>query len=306
MTTQPNPVLEALKHTTTLARVKTKALGLTRIDRTASNKVNADNGAISKAASVNVNRLAGADVFHKNIVSIQGEAKALLQRVSQPFGEEDVWRMLPNMQFEKFVRDWAVIKQNYDKAIEQLISQAPHIIERAKENVGSFNIEVPTIEEMKDAYGLQADFMPIPDGANFRGLDENTIEKLRQRHDKQLESAVHIAERDTLERFVDPLERFIDRMKAYNEREASIAGGADAKIKTGIFRDTVVTNIKELHDMLGSFNITGNPKLTQLGNDLAELAGTKPDKLRESETLRTVQTARAQEVAETLKGWLTP
>lgn len=306
MTTE-NPILEALKHTTTLACVTTRALGLTRIDRAASEKVNIDNGAISKAASVNVNRLAGADAHHKEITSIQNKACSLLKQTSQPFGEEDKWRLLPNARFEKFVQNMAPLMQEYNRALDNLRLNAPEIIEKAKANVGNFDIKVPTVDEMISAYEMRADFRPIPDGANFRGLDENTIDKLRQRHDARLEQAVHIAERDTLERFVDPLERFIDRMKAYDEREAKIAaGGEDAKSKVGIFRDTVVTNIKELHEVIDSFNITGNEKFTRLGNDLAELVNTQPDKLRASESVRSVQTARAQEVLENLKGWLTP
>lgn len=297
--TQENPVLEALKHTTTLASVRTRALGLTRIDRNASEKVNVDNGAISKAASVSVNRLAGADVFHKNITSIQNKATTMLKQMSQPFGEEDVWRLLPNAQFENFIKAIGPIKQEYDKALASLAENAPDIIEKAKANVGNFEIKVPTIEEMLGAYELRADFRPIPDGANFRGLDDNTINKLRRSHDTRLEQAVHIAEKDTLERFVDPLQRFVERMRAYDEREAN----PDTKAKVGIFRDSVITNIKDLHEVLGSFNITGNPRLTQLGNDLAELVNTKPDTLRESQMVRTAQTARAQEVIDNLKAW---
>lgn len=303
--TNHNPVLEALKATTTLACVTSRALGLTRIDRNASEKVNVDNGAISKAASVNVNRLAGADMYHKEIVSIQHKASTLLKQMSQPFGEEDKWRLLPNAQFEKFVQAIAPIKQEYDRALSRLAEHAPDIIEKARANVGNFDIKVPSVDEMLSAYELRMDFRPIPDGANFRGLDENTVNKLRARHDAQLEQAVHIAERDTLERFVEPLQRFVERMQAYDEREAKIAAGESEKdVKGGIFRDSVVTNIKDLHDVVDGFNITGNPKLTQLKEGLAELVNIKPKTLRESVSVRTAQTQRAREVAENLQSWL--
>lgn len=297
--TTPNLVLEALKHTTTLACVTTRSLGLTRIDRNASEKVNIDNGAISRAASVNVNRLAGADAHHKEITSIQNKATTMLKQMSQPFGEEDKWRLLPNACFEKFIRALGPIKQEYDAALERLRENAQDIIDTAKANVGNFEIKVPTIEEMLEAYEMRTDFRPIPEGANFRGLDENTINKLRQRHDAQLEAAVHIAEKNTLERFVDPLERFVERMKAYDEKE--LVG--DSKKRTGVFRDSVITNIKDLHEVVKDFNITGNPKLAQLDIDLADLVSIKPDTLRESEMVRTKATTRAQEVLDNLKAW---
>src|SRR5688572_30292932 len=109
-----NPVLDALKETTILARVTTRALGLERTDNTASQKVIEEANAVHKAAKVKVNRLAGVDALHKEIVSCQQEAASMLRRHSQPFGEEESWRMLPNALFEKFVKEFSPLKSRHD------------------------------------------------------------------------------------------------------------------------------------------------------------------------------------------------
>jgi len=299
-----NPVLDALKETTVLACVTTRALGLERTDSNASDKVIADNGAAPKAAKVKVNRLAGADQIHKNIVSLQNEAAQLLRANSQPFGEEEKWRLLPNARFEKVIAGMSPIKAKYDEQIKILQEQAQEILDLAAKNVGTFDVRLPTVDEMINAYQLNMEFRPIPESANFKGLNENTIKKLQEMHDVKLEEAVYSAQRNTLERFVDPIGRFIERMKAYDEREKKLAADPDLKDKTGIFRDTVVTNIQELGEVLGSFNISGDERLTQLGNMINEFTQVTPKKLRESELLRGEAVSRAQAIADNLNSWL--
>lgn len=300
-----NPVLDALKETTVLACVSTRALGLERTDNTASAKVIADNHAVTKAAKVKVNRLAGVDAIHKELVSLQGEAASALRSMSQPFGEEEKWRLLPNAFFEKCVTTISAIKRKHDAIkVERLEPNASEIIAEAQRNVGTFDVRLPTVEEMVSAYQITTDFRPIPESANFRGLNSNTIEKLQAMHDARLLAAVEAAEKNTLERFVDPIERFVDRMKAYDERLKKMAADPDYKDKTGIFRDSVITNIQELGEVLGAFNISGDPRLTQLGNQIKELQGIEPKQLRESELVRTEAMTRAQEIADNLKGWL--
>lgn len=291
-----NPIIEALKETTVLACVTTRALGLERTDRVASQRTVADNAAVDRAARVKVNRLAGADALHKEITSIQHAAGACLKANSQPFGEEDKWRLLPNARFEKFLTQMHPIKNDYDAAIQKLRAEAPAIIDAARVNIGQFDVPLPTIDEMVEAYELRTDFRPIPDGANFRGLHENTINKLKERHDAQVAAAVQSAQTDTLRRFVDPLERFVERMLAYDSR--------DKGKREGTFRDSVVTNIKDLHELLGVFNITGDERLTQLGNMLGSIASTPPEDLRRLPVVRTAATERAKEVLSNLQDWL--
>jgi hypothetical protein len=299
-----NPVLDALKETTVLACVSTRALGLERTDNTASAKVIEDNHAVTKAAKVKVNRLAGADAIHKDIVSLQGEASATLRRYSQPFGEEEKWRLLPNALFERVIGELAPIKAKYDEKIEELRGKAAEILAQAGQNIGTFNVELPSIDEMINSYQLTTDFRPIPESANFRGLNENTVNKLREMHDHRLAAAVEMAERNSMERVLPHVERFIDRMKAYEEKMLRDEQDPDNKDKTGIFRDTVVTNIQEFADVLGAFNISGDPRLTQLGNDIREFGNIKPKQLRESALVRAEATSRAQEIVGNLNSWL--
>ena len=57
--------------------------------------------------------------------------------------------------------------------------------------------------------------------------------------------------------------------------------------KKQIFRDTLVTNVKDMCDLLEKFNITGDAKMRQARMKIEDaLLGVTPDALREDDYLR--------------------
>jgi hypothetical protein len=299
-----NPIVEALRSTTTRARVTSSALGLSRTDKQATKDVTASSGAVSGAARVVVSRLAGADEHHKAIVAAQANARKVLFSMSMPYGDEEGWRILPNANFERFVREFGQAKRAYQAAYDQLAANADEVLEAVRTNKGTLSIDVPTKDELLAAYSLDFSLEDYPVG-NFTGLPDAVATKLSSRMQTRMEQAVEQAALDTLSRFVGPLEHFVDRMKAFSKREQEIANGAEPT-KHGIFRDTVVTNIKHLYDVLGAFNIAGDERLLDLKNSLASLAEVDPDTLRDNIQVRDAGVDRASQVLANLNSWLRP
>ncbi len=299
-----NPIVEALRSTTTRARVTSSALGLSRTDKQATKDVTASSGAVSGAARVVVSRLAGADEHHKAIVAAQANARKVLFSMSMPYGDEEGWRILPNANFERFVREFGTAKRTYQAAYDQLAANADDVLAAVRSNKGTLAIDVPTKDELLAAYSLDFSLEDYPVG-NFTGLPDAVAAKLSSRMQTRMEQAVEQATIDTLSRFVGPLEHFVDRMKAFSKREQEIANGAEPT-KHGIFRDTVVTNIKQLYDVLDAFNIAGDERLLDLKNSLASLAEVDPDVLRDNVQVRDAGIDRASQVLANLNSWLRP
>ena len=299
-----NHIVEALRSTTTRARVISSALGLSRTDKQATKDVTVSTGAVSGAARVVVSRLAGADEHHKAFVAAQANARKVLFSMSMPYGDEDGWRILPNANFEKFVREFGQAKRAYQSAYDALAANADDVLAAARINKGSLSVDVPTKDELLASYSLDFSLEDYPSG-NFTGLPDAVATKLASRMQTRMEQAVEQATVDTLSRFVGPLEHFVDRMKAFSKREQEIANGAEPT-KHGIFRDTVVTNIKQLYDVLGAFNIAGDERLIELENSLASLAEVDPDVLRDNIQVRDAGIARASSVLANLNSWLRP
>lgn len=301
MTENIDAIGDAVRNTCILATIRFRALGLNRTDRQASNDVTTQAGAVTGAARVVVSRLPGADEHHRAITKTQVSAKAALLRYSMPYGNDDGWRLLPNVNWNKLLPELSECKNAFDAALNAFLADLPNVRARALANKGTLNVEIPTEDELRNAYGMETEFRPVNNG-RFRGLPEAVAQKLEAHAKAKLSAAVQAATQDTLERFVQPLDYFIERMVKYDEREAALARGQDVG-KTGIFRDSVVENVKELVDVVASFNVMGDERLAALSHRLQPLL-VKPDALRDDVQVRHGAEKAAREVLADLKEWL--
>lgn len=301
MTNDIDAIGEAVRSTCILATIKFSALGLTRTDRQASNNVNMQAGAVAGAARVVVSRLPGADEHHKAITAAQRAYKDALWSLSVPYGNDEGWRLLPNVNWSRLIPRMSACKNEFDKALSAFKADLGNVRARALANKGSLNVEIPTEEELASAYCMDTEFRPVNDG-QFRGLPDSVAQKLQAHAKAKLAAAVQDATRHTLERIAQPLEYFIERMVKYDEREQAIAQGKEVG-KHGIFRDSVVENIKELVEVIDSFNLTGDPRLATLSQRLQPLV-VSPDALRDSQPVRHTAEKTARAVLADLKEWI--
>lgn len=299
--TNEDAIGEAVRNTCILATIRCSALGLTRTDKQTSNDVTSQHGAVNGAARVVVSRLPGADEHHRQIVNAQLKMKHALYGLSMRYGNDEGWRLLPNANWQTLLMRLSEGKAEYEKVLSAFIADLPNVVARAQANKGSLNIEVPTEEELRRAYTMETEFRPIHDG-RFRGLPPNVVAKLEQTAQAKLAAAIEMAKQDTLQRFVSPLEHFVERMVKYDEREQAQSQGKEVG-RHGIFRDSVVGNVKELVDVVASFNVTGDERLTLLTEKVKAL-DLNPDALRDNQPVRQDATAKAREILADLKDWL--
>jgi hypothetical protein len=294
-------IAEAVRSTCILATVRLRALGLTRTDKDASRDVVRQNNASAGAARVVVSRLPGADEFHNRITQAQGQARADLIALTMPYGNDEGWRLLPNANFEPLLAKLTTSKGKVTQLLDELKVEAPNIIARAKANMGTLNVPIPTVDELIGSYAIDVEFREIAEGA-FKGLPDATASKLRRHVQRNLAAAVERATNDTMGRFIKPLEYFVERMRLFDERERAIAAGRDVG-RTGVFRDSVVENIKELAEVVGSLNVTNDPRLDKLAAEVQALI-IEPEALRDSQPKREEAVQVASNILADLSDWL--
>ena len=291
----------AVRETCILATIRFRALGLKRTDKDASSKVAEDAGAVIGAARVVVSRLPGADEHHRAITKAQNETRKVLVALSMPFGNDESWRLLPNANWEKLLKAYAGTKHQFDAALAALKADASSIIARARHNLGTLNIDVPSEEELVSAYDIKSEFREVPEG-NFRGMPDAVSVKLKRHVERNIAAAIENATMDTLSRFVGPLSHFVERMRKYDEREQYLAEGKDIG-REGCFRDSIVTNIKELAEVAGSLNVTSDPRITLLAS-MAQAIAVEPETLREDGSARAGAVQKAETMLSNLNDWL--
>ena len=126
--------------------------------------------------------------------------------------------------------------------------------------------------------------LPIFESSLRTGKRTQFALKLKSATREALETAM----RDAWQRISDAVARMVERLNAYKP-------GANGSRAEGIFRDSLVENIRELCAVLPSFNLTNDPQLAAVTDRMErELCAHGADDLRDSEVLRQ-DTAKAAE-----------
>jgi hypothetical protein len=293
-TTAPQaPLSNALREVAVIAELGTSSLGLTRTDKNASTQADSQHQAVHGTSRLVVSRLSGADTLHRDIVRCQNEMRANLQTHTTTWGQS-ARRLMPNSNMEKWLRSHYQLKATFDGLLTKLEQEAEDIIERARQNIGTYAVEPPSKEEMTGAYEVRYNLEPIPEGQFNVGSPE--IERfLREQFEKNIQTAYHEAQQDALARLAKPMEAIVERMIAFEERNKKISSGEDPG-KVGFFRDTLVTNAAEIAEVFQSFNLTGDNTLNAIASKLDLFLNVKPDDLRKSEELQKAMKQRAADV----------
>ena len=288
-----------LSQVATIASVRAKALGMSRLDKDATRRAERDNNAKEGVARLSVSRLAGAEDKVKNIVSKHNDARLLVAENTTAWGDR---RLLPNSLLEKVMTPWSVIKREHDDLVEQFIVEAPALIQNAERNRGNFNVQIPTLEEIATAFDLSFNLEPVPDVSTYKSgnLDKAVEKVLKERFEANIKAAYTEAQVDAVQRLAKPLENLVGKMQAYDERESAKAKGLSVD-KSGTFRDTIIGNIKDIADVFGEWNLTSDPIIARLDQQLSAFANIDADDLRNSEALRKDTAARAAKILDEIR-----
>jgi hypothetical protein len=303
--TSTTSLSDALRNVAMVADVSTSALGLTRTDKSASRKANQDHAAKDGAGKVVVNRFAGADEKIKKIMDLQTAAQANLKRNSMLWGQTKR-RLLPNANFQRWLTEHTAINDAFELAHKELLDDADAILAAAKANIGTFNVDLPTKDDMRDAFSLSYALEPIPDPKQFghvmggNDLIEGMDAHLQHQFEENMRAAYTNAVQDTAERLAKPLENLAERMDAYDKRERDVANGKNPG-KEGYFRDSIIENVKEISAVFGNLNVLGDSHLAGIAKKLDAFGKITPDLLRKRGDVRGAVAARAREVLKDLE-----
>lgn len=297
-------IADAIRQVAMVAEVSTSAIGLTRVDKSASRKADQDHAAKSGAGTVTVKRFAGAEDKIKKIMDLQAEAQANLKRHSMVWGQTKR-RLLPNSNFQAWIGEHTRINDAFEAARDELIADADNIIQQAAQNIGSYQIDLPTKQELMNAFELSYQLEPIPDPQHFAmdALTQQAEEHLRHQFEENVKAAYNTAVQDTAKRLAKPLENLADRMDSYEKREREVANGT-ARTNAGTFKDTIIENVQEIASVFGNLNVLGDPVLDGIAKKVQAFTKVTPDVLRKRSDIRQAVAARAKEVLKDLDGIL--
>lgn len=195
--------------------------------------------------------------YVKGWTGILNEAGKYYYNVTLPWLDNG-YRLLPSKVFDKFSEEFRVFTTRLNSAVQTAADKFEDEINRAEIELGkAFNrSDYPSIEEFKNTFELKVEYQPIPDGDDFRA---NISEHQKQAIIAQINS-------DNEARSKQANEYLFNRLYSVIEDLATTL--ADP---TAVYRDTKVSNVIDLCDILPELNVHGDARLNKLAVDIKAL-----------------------------------
>lgn len=223
------------------------------------------------------------------ILAVRGQARATHFNMTLPWLDNGL-RILPASVFMDYTKKMREHEALYSKAIEELVAEWPELLAGAQKRLGKlFRPEAyPSASDLRTRFRWRVGVTPMPEAGDFRvDLQDDVVADVKADIEKQVQEACREAMSDLWQRLYEAVTHIAERL-------------TNAK---GIFRDSLISNVKELCDMLPKLNILNDPALEGMRQEILKgLASEKPEELRTNEKQRTAAAKKAQDIVEKMKG----
>ena len=237
-----------------------------KLDKRATDQVNSTNRAESGVGNYHKKLLPKSKELEK-ITSIDSKIRKFFYEQTLPW-MTDGTRILSSKNYLKFQSDFQKLQSDFDIAVKEFVLVYPQLKLDAQKSLGDlYNLDdYPAT--IADKFKVGVDFYPLPDVSDFR-IDLSESEKIRfTQKIKETEAKA----------LTDASNRLLDVIKS-----------ATSKLREtkSIFRDSLLTNIAEVADLLPMLNINDDPQLDKLSQEARDLVnGIDLDEVREDSTKR--------------------
>lgn len=244
-----------------------------KLDKQVSAEIDVSKGTTTRAGNYNKKLFADEPAFDA-ISKFAGNARTFHYHATMPWSDSGL-RLLTTAMYFEYHKMISQMEMDFSGLVDEFINDYNNMVLRAQHKLGTmFNVhDYPDADSLRDKFRFSVKFSPVPDVGDWRvdiGNDAQQVlkESYASAYTANLESAYQDVWTRTHEALVN--------------MSAKLSGN-----QKQIFRDTLVTNVKEMIDLLDKFNITGDAKMKQAKVKIeSALLGVTPDALREDDEFR--------------------
>ena len=234
----------------------------------------------SKRAKVTVDIYDSPDLAEWN--NATGRLRSYVEQICPPFGMGGE-RFLANPLIPEFHRRADEEFVEISKWEESFIASLPILKARYESEGGDLSdLPWPTTEELRSKFLVEIDYQELSDVQDIRlgGVNDDQRarfeQEVRNSHDKKVRGVI----RHCSEQVADRLNSVIQKMGDYKPRDGD-------KKAEGVFRNSLIENVKEIAGLLEHWNITKDPEVDAVRRRLlTEIGAVKPGDLRDDAALR--------------------
>ena len=260
-----------------------------RYDREASDHVAVAHDASASAGRYN-KRLLPKAAFAA-LTATMSEARTKHYENSLPWDHKGA-RLLTVANYEHYTALMDGLRERVVRERARFIEDYDDYVDRARLDLAKlFRIEdYPSKEALRGKFAIRYRITPVPDADHFiaklASSDTNQVKRDIERH---IEEQLHDALGDLYRRLGKAVKRVSDRLQE------------DENGKPLVFHDTMITNIRDLLDVVPRLNIFGDDALARLCQQVKDqIAAVEPDALRPSKTFDPAARAQVKRDADEL------
>lgn len=219
---------------------------------------------------------------------LAGEIRKEHARRTLPWAEDGA-RILTSAGYNDYAEWMRGANQKWDAEVEKFLSQWDTFVQDARTKLnGMFDPDdYPSVEGVRAKFKFRWKVRPVPQAQDFRvTLGDVEVSAIRQEIEAENRATVEAAMRDVWERMRDVVRSMADRLKQYDPEKPAAHP----------FRDTLVSNIAELLEVLPALNLTEDPKVAEFTREMQALTQHSAQELRDSQWKRDDVAARAQTI----------
>jgi hypothetical protein len=194
-------------------------------------------------------------------------------------------RLLPSENYFAYIAEVNKLKGEFDKAVQKFVMNYPDLVNRAASRLGTMfrESDYPSAREIGDKFGVKPTILPVAE-MDFRvNLSDNEIEQLKSAAQIEIQERLNTAVKDSWRRIKEQLVHMKERLTEQIERTDK---EGNKYITDGILRDSLFKNLESLVDLLPRLNITNDPNITAICDEMRELVAIDPEDVRNSQTVR--------------------
>jgi hypothetical protein len=218
----------------------------------------------------------------EDIRSAVGKARTEHYRITLPW--EDGNRLLPLTARTAYEASQAVHRDTFNQLVAKFIGEYPQWIAKAREmHNGTFNEgDYPPEDILRTQFTYRNEYSPVPAASHFvSSITGPALEQMRQQLEQSNQRRVEQAIADVWNRLLEPVRKLSEKLTE----------------KDPIFRDTLVSNVRDILALVPTLNVVGNAQLTAAAQQIQSTLGSlDADLLRTNKVVRRLAAEGATEI----------
>jgi hypothetical protein len=174
-----------------------------------------------------------------------------------------------------YAKEISRMQMEFDALVEDFLKDYYNLVQSSQVKLGTMfdATDYPDVEDVRAKYRFNVRYSPVPEVGDWRvDVGNDALKELAQSYELAYQQNLETAYKDVWTRTHEALSRMSDKLSGNNKQ---------------IFRDTLVSNVTEMVDLLDKFNVTGDAEMRKAKDLISDaLMGITPDALREDTYLR--------------------